>query len=86
MHSRRMRTARSLPYLGISLDRDPPGQTPIRTETPWTETSPGQRPPEQRSPRQRDPLDRYHPPPGYVTAAKTLPCPKTSFAGGNNNR
>ena len=56
MHSSRVRTARALPYGGVSLTETPRQTTPLRKppwtelhpperETPQTETYPGQRPP-----------------------------------------
>ena len=48
MHSSRMRTARSLPYRGVSLT-DPPGQRPPSGQNPPS----GQRPP--------PPVDRQTP-------------------------
>ena len=68
-----MRTVRTLPYRGgVSLDRDPPGQRPSRTETPGQRPLdrdtpdrdiPGQRPPEQRPPRQGPAWTETPPPP-----------------------
>ena len=65
MHSSRMRTARSLPYLWGSLSGGLPGQRPWtetpRTETPRTETPPDRDPPGQRPPRTETPPDRDPP-------------------------
>ena len=69
-----MRTARSLPYGGVSVrwvsltethldrdppDRDPPDRDPLDRDPLWTETLPRQRPPGQRPPGQRPPSPSY---------------------------
>ena len=73
-----MRTARSLPYRGISLtetlpDRDPPGQR----NPPWTETPPSHVTCGGCWDRDRHGQNSWH------TLVKTLPC-RNFVAGGNN--
>ena len=70
------------PWTETHLDRDPPGQRPLQTETPWTEIPldrdpPRQRPPPQTEtswtetpPRQRPPWTEIPPPPCMVTGGR----------------
>ena len=89
MHSSRMRTACSLPYMGVSArgDRDP------RTEILWTQTPLDRDPLDRDPPRQRplngDPwtetlLDRDPLPVDRQMPVKILPCAKLRLLVGNN--
>ena len=70
MHSNRMRTARSLPYGGGSLDRDS-----TLDRDPLDRAPPGQRPPQQRR----------IPPWKDKNTCGNITLPLTSFAGGKND-
>ena len=71
MHSSRMRTAHSLPYMGGLPDRDPQTETPLDRDPP----PPGQRPLRQRPPWTKTPWTETESP-----CEQTNTCENITFA------